>query len=145
MEILGWIDRRLPEIKDSVLYGKYFDTIILEEDIDEYSLFNPQLGLDLIVRLDFSIRAIHFYSGNQEGANKFMDKLPFDLDFSFTREQTRKMFGIPNESGGGGDSSVLYGTIPFWDKYRYDSFYLHLQFLPNNAGIDLVTVFSLNN
>jgi len=63
MTITNWIDLNLTEISNGLLYGQYFDSIGLERVIDEYSLFNPELRIDIILRDDLSVKAIHFYSG----------------------------------------------------------------------------------
>jgi hypothetical protein len=141
MKVLDWIDLNLSEIKDSLLYGKYFDSINLEKHVDEYSLFNPQLGIDLILREDLSVKAIHFYSGKIGAAKKFTGELPFDLDFFYSMDSMRKKLGFPNTFGGG-DSSVLYGKTPYWDRYEFPKFFLHLQFSNDLKSIDLVTAYS---
>ncbi len=48
------------------------------------------------------------------------------------------MLGMPDLIGGGG-SHPYFGDIPFWDKYVYKNFYLHLQFTAEDGIIDLVT------
>ncbi len=100
MEILNWIDKKLDDIKGSLVFGKYFDTALLEKGTDVYYLLNPHRGIDLILREDLSIKAIHFYSGKQKGANQFIDELPFRLDFSLSKSDTRKILGEPAMSGG---------------------------------------------
>jgi hypothetical protein len=144
MEILSWINKNLSEIQGTVLFSRYFDTTTVEERIGDFDLFNRQLGIDLVLRTDLSVRAIHLYSGLQEGVNQFMDELPFNLGFSLSREETRQHLGVPTVTGGG-DYSILYGTTPPWDKYRYESFFLHIQFLPDTQRLDLVTIFSLTD
>ena len=141
MEVLNWINKKLSEIQGTVLFSRYFDTIIIEEGIGDYDLFNPQLGIDLTLGTDLTVEAIHFYSGLQKGVNKFIDELPFNLNFSLSQGQTRQLLGTPTVTGGGG-YSIIYGTTPPWDKYKCESFYLHLLFLSDTKGIDLITVMS---
>jgi len=142
MEILNWIDNKISEIQSTVLFGRYFDTTTMEEGIGDYDFFNKQLGIDITIREDRTVRAIHFYSGLQQGVNQFVDELPFRLKFSLSRKETRLLLGMPSKTGGG-DHNILYGTTPPWDKYSYENYYLHLQFLPDTQGMDLITVFSL--
>jgi hypothetical protein len=143
MTFANWIDLKLSEINKSLLYGKYFDSIVLENFVDEYSLFNSPLGIDLIMREDLSIKAIHFYSGKSSGVEQFKGELPFDLNFSNSREFARKIFGKPLSSGGG-DSEVvgLYSKTPFWDRYTFGNYILHLQFTEDLEGIELITLYS---
>lgn len=61
MGITDWIDKNISEIQKIILYSKYFDSIVMEQGIDVYFLFNRQLGIDLVLREDLSIKAIHFF------------------------------------------------------------------------------------
>jgi len=144
MEVLNWIDKKLYDIKGSLVFGGYFDTVLLEKGAKVYYLLNPHRGIDLILREDMSIKAIHFYSGKQKGTNQFTDELPFGLDFSLLKSDTRKILGEPAMSGGGG-YSALYGQVPLWDKYLYDCFSLHLQFSEDQKTLDLITIGSFQN
>jgi len=141
MELLTWIDKKVSEIKETVLFGKYFDTILIEEGIGDAYLFNPSRGIDIILREDTSVRAIHFHSGKIDGANQFEDALPLNIKFFQTRSEMRGIFGRPNESGGG-EKSFLYEKTKDWDKYFFDEFSLHLQFADIDCSIDLVTIIS---
>ena len=144
MEMLKWIDKNLDEIKGTLLFGKYFDSILLDEGINVYYLLNPQFGIDIILRENYSVKSIHFYSGSQKGVKVFPDTLPFDLEFSFSKEYCRKLFGVPRFTGGG-DSSILYGVTPFWDKYQIGQVSLHLQYSKDLKMLDLVTIESLES
>ncbi|MEO6978539.1 MAG: hypothetical protein ABJA76_05470 [Mucilaginibacter sp.] len=139
MEILNWIDKNISEIKDGFSYGKYFKDSLLEKGIDVYFLFNPLLGIDLVLTENYDIKAIHFYSGKESEANQFSDKLPFDLNFTLSRFEIRRILGFPGTSGGG-DFSFLYGITPQWDKYFCDGFNLHLQFSEDESKIELITL-----
>jgi len=138
MSISNWIGKNITEIKESFLYEKYFKTTLLEKGIDVYMLFNPLLGIDLILEENHDVKSIHLYSGKTE-VHRFSDKLPFDLKFSFSRTKTRQILGQPQKVGGG-DFSFLYGIAPPWDKYCYDSFNLHLQFSEDQNEIELITI-----
>jgi hypothetical protein len=144
MDALKWIDKKLPEIKETLEYGKYFDSILVEKGTEVLYLFNRKLGIDMILRENSSVKAIHFYSGTQNGTSRFQDKLPYDLNFSFSRESSRALLGWP-EFTGGGEYSMLYGITPYWDKYVFEKNYLHLQFSKDFKQIDLITIFSLND
>ncbi len=144
MELLTWIDKKITEINGTLLFSKYFDTILPEEGIDVSYLFNPSAGIDIIIRKDNSIKAIHFYSGKIDGASQFKDALPFNIDFSQTREAVQVIFGKPGQSGGG-EKSFLYNKTKFSDKYFFDRYDLHLQFSEIDSTIDLMTISSNND
>ena len=76
MDLRTWINKKLSEIQDTLDYSKYFDTIVLQAEADVYSLFNPELGIDLIFRPDQSIKAIHLYSENHGGSKIFNPSFP---------------------------------------------------------------------
>lgn len=79
-----------------------------------------------------------FFSGkdNDQNASQYNDDLPQNLQFTYTREISRSILGQPQKSGG--DNKI----IPFWDKYTFDNYSLHLQF-SKDSTIDLVTLISL--
>lgn len=137
MDLKAWINKKLSDIQDTLYYSKYFDTIVLQEEVDGYSLFNPELGIDLILKPDQTIRAVHLYSENHKGAKSFKDQIPFGLKITFTMDETRELLGTPTITGGG-DYSIIYGTAPSWDKYVFDDYFLHLQFSKNK--LDLLTL-----
>jgi len=139
MHILTWLDKNVNNINQDPLFIKYFGSKSIEKGIDVYWLFNPELGIDLIMREDYFIKSIHFFSGSQNDSRQFTDPLPLDLDFSFSRKKTRALLGEPDSIGGGG-FSFLYGITPPWDKYLFDNYALHLQFSESEDEIDLITI-----
>ena len=141
MEILTWIDKDLVEIKGTLLFGKYFDSILPEASIDVTHIFNPTCGINMVLSLDNSVTAIHFFSGKDGLTNQFIDILPFDLKFSNTNKETRLLFGEPDQCGGG-EKSILYSKTKNWDKYFFEDFSLHLQFSDIDCSIDLITIIS---
>ncbi|EHQ24334.1 hypothetical protein [Mucilaginibacter paludis] len=142
MDILNWIDKKYTDIENDKLYKEYFSSISLEEGIDVLFLLNLSMGIDIILNKNYHVKGIHFYSGSQKGGSRFEGNLPFNLDFSFSQQDTRSLLGMPNSSGGG-DFSFLYGVVPDWDKYLFDSYSLNLQFSKDKLTIDLITVDSL--
>lgn len=142
MDITNWIGKPLSQIKDNLLYRRYFDSISLERGIDVWFLLNLEMGIDLILFENYYVKAIHFYSGKKEKTSRYIDNLPFNLDFSFTNNQTRLLLGEPDLSGGG-DFSFLYGDTPAWDKYLFENYTLHIQFSEVDKSIDLLTIDSI--
>lgn len=142
MEILSWLDKDFNEIKSTILFGKYFDSILQEDGVDVTYLFNPSRGIDIILRPDNSIKAIHFYSGKDGLTSKFTGTLPFGLMFSQSRSDAKFLLGEPSKSGGG-EKSLLYNQTKKWDKYFFEGYSLHLQFADVDSTIDLVTAISI--
>lgn len=142
MGIIEWIDKHINDISQSLLFSKYFDSINIEEGVDSYYFLNPYLGIDIILRVNKTVKAIHFYSDGHPGVEKFIDNLPKGLDFSYSRKQIHDLFGEPIATGGGG-RSLLYENVPTWDKYQFDSHSLHLQYNANESSINLLTIESL--
>lgn len=139
MEIINWIGKDLKEINKTVLYNDYFGNVPIEKGIDVFGLYNPDKGIDIILQENNRIKAIHFFSGTQEGSAKFVDKLPFDFNFDFSRNDVRMLLDVPDLSGGG-DFSFIYGKTPPWDKYLFENFKLHLQYSSDEKSIELLTI-----
>jgi hypothetical protein len=139
MDMLNWVGKNLEEINSTVLYDYYFNKVPKKKGIDVYYLYNSQKGIDMILHEDNRIKAIHFYSGKQEGASKFAEELPFNLNFSFSRADVQRLLRVVNFSGGG-NFSFLYGPAPIWDKYLFENLSLHLQYSPDEKNIELVTI-----
>ena len=103
MDITNWIDQKLDDIR----------TIRLEPLIEELGLFNPAKGIELVLRNDLYIKAIHLFSGQTKGTERFKDPIPFNLNFSMSKEDAKDVLGSPKENGGGGGGSGLYKIIPY--------------------------------
>lgn len=143
MELLKWIDKDFSAIKDSVLFSRYFDAITLERGLGVFFLFNSVLGIDIIIREDKTVKAIHLYSGSDGNTSRFSDVLPFNLDFTSSRMEVVKKLGNPIMSSIGG-VSFLYEETPQWDKFKVDKLFFHFQYGKISNEIDLVTMSSLN-
>jgi len=139
MEFFKWIGRSIVEIENDELYQRYFRDIAQQKGIDVVMLFNPELCIDLILTTELTVKCVHLFSGKEDDVKRFPENLPFALNFELSKEQSRKLLGQPQKSGGGG-FSFLYGTVPDWDKYLFERFSLHVQFSEDNNAIDLVTI-----
>ena len=143
MTIPNWLNRNRTDIETDPIFQKYFDNVPVEEGTDAYFQLNAAKGIDLIMTPALNVKAVHFYSGVQEDINEFTGNLPCNLQFSLSRDKVRSMLSLPSASGGGG-FSFLYGTTPFWDKYIFDDYTLHLQFSKNLERVDLITLEGLS-
>ena len=66
MELVSWLGKNINEIRETLLYNKYFDSVLIEKGIDVSWVLNPELGIDIKFDEDFIVRSIHFYSGRQK-------------------------------------------------------------------------------
>lgn len=143
MDILLWVDKNINDIKQSVLFGKYFDTINMEQMEDVYFFANPEYGIDLILTAGLLVKSIHLFGERHNGIKRFPDKLLLNIDFSFSRTDVRNILGLPKETGGGGQS-FLYENVPDWDKYLFQDYSLHFQYQEDAKRIDLITIGSVH-
>jgi hypothetical protein len=141
MDINTWIDKHIDEIKTSMLFKRYFETAEREEGSDVMYLINAGMGIDLVMRPTYIVKAIHLHSGSQEGMGTFPDPLPLNLSFHSTKKEVRQCLGAPYNSGGG-DSSLIYDVTPFWDKFFLNNYYIHFQY-NEHTRIELVTLESI--
>lgn len=124
MEIIEWIDKQLKYVEKSPLFKKYFDGIEIIEDEGRNYLFNPKFGIDIVLSDDLKVQSIHFFSEQKRKNKEFNGSMPFNLNFSMNRSIVKQILGIPNKTGGG--YTNMLGKIPFWDKYLFSGYGLHV-------------------
>lgn len=139
-EIISWIDKNLKVVCNTELFKKYFSDIEIVSGINTYYLTNKSKGFEIIISKDSIITSIHFFSGNDGSYKPFTDELPFNVKFSFNRDDIQEVFGKPNKSGGG-HKSLYLDFIPFWDKYFFDSYSLRFQYSKDST--ETITIASL--
>lgn len=123
--MINWLNKPLSEVRSSLLFEKYFDSSTLDNVENEYFIYNPVLGIDIMLKNNLVIDAIHFYSNDHEGISGFKDELPFNVKFSYSREKVSSLFGTPNETGGGKRSFLSNKIDAVWEKYYFkDYFYI---------------------
>lgn len=137
-----WIDKKVDILWDNHTFKKYFEGISLSNVEDVFYLTNEEMGVEIVMNIDKTIESIHFFSGTNLKYGPFTENLPYNLCFSDKRYDVLKKVGTPAKSGGG-EEVLLFGFIPKWDKYYYDSYSLHIQYEGNNGCIDMVTIGSL--
>ncbi|MGA2890210.1 MAG: hypothetical protein ABSE51_19350 [Terracidiphilus sp.] len=86
----------------------------------------------------YLLMAVHLYSKGYQGSSGYDGALPENLLFSDSRESAHAKLGLPEKSGGG--VKGVRRTVPFWDKYRYDRYSLHLTYNADSSGIALITL-----
>ena len=145
-EIVSWIGKKSNSIDSSLLFKDYFKSCQQEELENTIYLSNKTKGIELVMTSTLIITSIHLFSGNNSRNNllynSFTGKLPDNLEFSFNRENVHLLIGIPFESGGG-QEVVYLGYVPFWDKYYFNNYSIHIQYSNAFESIDMLTVSSL--
>lgn len=136
--LLDLINRELNNFRSEEVFLDYFsETDLCEDGVDVY-LTNKEKGVGLVLTKGLVVKSIHFFSESDE-RKEFIDKLPFNLKFSFAKEDVRGIFGDPKRTGGG-HSLFPFGIIPLWDKYYFEQFSLHVQYSTDQMSLTLVTV-----
>lgn len=142
LEIINWIDKELKVVSDTPLFKMYFEGREVVKDEDTLYLLNSDEGIGVTMPLNLIIDTIQFYSEGKDGCSMFKGELPFNLQFSYSRDEVRSRLGMPKKSGGG--KTVLYiGYTPYWDKYFLDGCTLHFQYSNDDNSIQLITIGSL--
>ena len=110
-----------------------------EEEPVRY-LSNEADGLRLKLSNDGTIRTIFLMSEGKDGFSQFRGELPGGLSFRSTRVEALKTFGAPAYFRASGK----FGPFQVGELLRFDrpTHSLHLQFRPDGAGLELVTLMS---
>lgn len=141
-EILNWIDRKIDDVSDNYLFEKYFTNDKINRIEKNFYLTNKFQGIGIVMSQNLIITSVNFYSGKLEDSQIFKEELPLNLEFSFNREGIHQRFGKPNRTGGG-NTNIYLGNVPYWDKYYFDKYTLHIQYSRDCSMIDMITVGSL--
>lgn len=142
LEIVSWIDNELRGVSGTPLFKKYFEDVEELKEENTLYLLNSDEGIGVTMPLNLIISTIQLYSEGKDGCRMFKGELPFNLQFSYSRDEVRSRLGMPKKSGGG--KTVLYiGYTPYWDKYFLDGCTLHFQYSNDDNSIQLITIGSL--
>jgi hypothetical protein len=141
-EITNWINKEIKDISNSSTFKKYFDNVELTNGENTFYLTTKQRGIELVLSKYLKITSIHIFAGTKKEYQKFEDRLPFEVKFSFSKEDIKKIFGKPSKSGGG-HTALYIGYISLWDKYYFNGYSLHFQYSEDGTSIDAITIASL--
>jgi hypothetical protein len=142
-EFLGWIDKELKDISKTKLYYYFFGYAPIQTVDGTNYISNKEKGIELVLANEKIISTIHFFGDGRPDEKKFRETMPLNINLNCSRQQILDNFGMPNESGGG-QRNLYFGTIPYWDKYFFDTYSLHFQYSDEKTKIDLVTIMSLD-
>lgn len=135
MEITNYIGKPISTLLTTEQFnGKYYLRAIENETYEpSISYVFSSLEIEILCDLDETIRTI-FLIRNIIGDTKITD-----IDFSLSRNEVRKKFGIPSKSGGKSTSEFL-GPYGAWDRFKKERFTIHIEYNLDFDGIRRVTI-----
>ena len=141
MDLIHWVDKRIDQIRETKDFNTFFSGIEMSAIDCERYLFNPEKGIDIVMSESMIVHSIHLFSGNTPESKRFQGIDVNNVRFEMNRSDVEMLLGKPNKKGGG--YKDIFGGVPPWDKYYYDTYTLHLQYSLSADKIDLITIGSL--
>jgi hypothetical protein len=135
------LDQEWSLVAGSPLVTSLGESAVEQTIADRVYIEFPRSGLSFVSMLDRRITTIQFYGGSRDGYRQFSNHMPFGLHFRHSRETVHRIFGRPDESGGGGSIPHL-GVAPKWDRYDKSDYRLHLQYSDECDSITLLSLMS---
>ncbi|GEM_PF-6421391 len=123
--IADWVGLELANISEGALFKYFFSNIHLDNVENTFYLTNPKKGIELVISEEKLVTTIHLFSGQENGYSLFNEKMPFNLSFSMSKEDLRKLFGKPNRVGGGHNALYL-GYVDPWEKFYLSPYTIHV-------------------
>jgi len=99
-----------------------------------------QSGIEILIRAE-KVHTIYFHNQRQEKYKSFKGKLPKGIYYGMSKAAVYDKLKSPSKSGGGGE--YLGKAVPYWDKWIYSNYSLHLTYNANNEVVE-VTIMSNN-
>ncbi|MDP2326118.1 MAG: hypothetical protein Q8N51_19110 [Gammaproteobacteria bacterium] len=117
--------------------------VVTTVEDDTYFAFRRE-GLALLFGKDKDLEAVFYYPAARDGYSEFKGQLPAGLRFNLNRKGVQDLLGLPERSGGGEEIPFL-GIAPRFDRFRRRSAVIHIEYLPKDSGIALITAMSLKS
>lgn len=96
-------------------------------------------GIELALKADHSVKAVHLYAQGIEGFAAYADSLPGGLILSNSRADVRAALGEPAMSMDAGGVGLMAIEFAF-DRYETVEHYLRFEYLKGEAAIRIVTI-----
>lgn len=141
MNLINWIDKKEKEINETKEFREFFSEFEIKIIEHDRYLFNCEKGIDIVMSESMMIHSIHLFSGNTIESKRFEGKLLNNISFEMNQLDINKKLGKPNKNGGGYHD--IFGNVPYWNKYYFETYSLHLQYSPTSGNIDIITIGSL--
>ena len=82
--------------------------------------------------------SIHFHASNDDSDyEEYRYTLPLGITFKRSKNDILEDLGKPTSQGGG--NVGYFGTVPYWVKYKANSYYIHIEFFETDK-INAVTI-----
>jgi hypothetical protein len=120
-------------------FQKIFSSATYETIVENNYLYSSEIGANAIFSLEEDLLEIQLYNEGVEEYKQFSGTLPFNLDFNMTKKEVNSLLGIPTESQEKRRRNIILGDLSIWDKYIYDTFYLHITY-SKKEKIEIVSV-----
>jgi hypothetical protein len=142
-ELCLWIDQSLDLVSNKELYKIYFASINPTEYEDVIYISNYEKGIELVLTPEKVVISIHLFGKNTVDHGSFRGKIPFELNFSYSRKEVVEVLGIAHLNGGG-HSDAFLGYINNWEKYIYPDLTLVIEYSNQYEKIEMLTISSLS-
>lgn len=123
--IADWVGLELANISEGILFKHFFSNIHLDNSENTFYLTNAKKGIELVISEEKLVTTIHLFSGQENGYDLFNEEMPFNLSFSMSKEDLRKLFGNPNIAGGG-HNALYIGYVDPWEKFYLSPYTIHV-------------------
>ena len=137
--LISILGLKFEDVKNDILFQKYFAGIDLEQIGHVYALTNEERGIDIILDSNHVVTSIHFYNGEGE-IKAYTDDLPKKIKFNDNIETAHKKIGLSGFQSGESEELPILGLSKPWRKYQFDNCYLHLKFQYDKKSIYMVTL-----
>ena len=103
-----------------------------EDDYNYVSFY--QSGIEILIRAG-KVHTIYFHNQRQEKFKSYKGKLPKGIYYGMPKSIVYDKLKTPSKSGGGGE--FLGKAVPYWDKWIYANYSLHLTYNANNEVVEV--------
>lgn len=114
------------------------DVTITKLDGQTYATVS-ELGFSFMAEDPIAIDCVQV-SPVDSGGESGVLALPLGLGFSDSPQDARRKLGSPREHGGGVADPISGRAISRWDAFEVNGHRCHLEYLPDDSGIALVSL-----
>lgn len=134
----------LAPVLDSVLTRHEFVDVVTTRIAGRTYVTASDLGFSLVSEDGESIDTVQIH-GEGSGYGPSTLLLPWALLMSDSRSVARSKLGSAIRTGGGDRNPLTGQAIRDWDLFSAGKYHCHLEYLPGNAGISLLSIMPAPN
>lgn len=133
-----WLGQNVFDLSADPLYTALFQAAELSV-LDEWVyLTNEACGIELTFSEALRLECLHLTPPVPPCAAPY--PLPFGLRFEFSRQQANAQLAHLAKKEGGGVVHPQLGLVPVWERYFPASWFLHVEYTPNESRIQRLTL-----